>query len=246
MPNHKLAKLLTNKLQFDQPKLFNPYRDYCDGDDVCNGPEAKLARLAAHLDCDPRFILCGEAPSHRGCRHSGIAFTSEDLLLKGRIPGITVAVERLTTKKTPYKEASARVVWDALYELKIQERTILWNALPLHPYKPGNTRSNRTPTRKEVKTHGEAALKMLIGEFPSATVVAVGKTAEKSLKSMGVDFKPVRHPARGGADEFFQGLKSIVHGKRRRTKDYPLICPRIALASAAGSAASVIGRPTTM
>jgi len=27
---------------------------------------------------------------------------------------------------------------------------------------------------------------------------------------------------------------------------YPLICPRIARASAAGSAASVIGRPTTM
>jgi hypothetical protein len=27
---------------------------------------------------------------------------------------------------------------------------------------------------------------------------------------------------------------------------YPLICPRIALASAAGSAASVIGRPTTI
>jgi hypothetical protein len=48
------------------PGVFNPWCDHCEDDEPCNGPDAKLARLAAHLDSDPEFILCGEAPSHRG------------------------------------------------------------------------------------------------------------------------------------------------------------------------------------
>jgi hypothetical protein len=211
MSNTKLAKRLTDTLPGRSPTLFNPWRDHCTDCDPCNGPDAKLARLAAHLDCNPAFILCGEAPSHRGCRHSGIAFTSECLLLEGRIPGIPKTNHRLTSRPRPYFELSAKIVWDELYALGIEERTILWNALQMHPHEMGDERSNRTPNSAEIEK-GKRALEILVKEFPSAKVVAVGRTAERSLKSMGIPGVPVayvRHPANGGARKFRQELKRL-------------------------------------
>jgi uracil-DNA glycosylase len=95
--------------------------------------------------------------------------------------------------------------------LGIEERTILWNALQMHPYEPGNEQSNRTPKSSEIK-FGTPALQMLVREFPSAIVVAVGKTAERLLKSMGVPAAPVRHPAYGGKTLFLRGLERLVSG----------------------------------
>jgi uracil-DNA glycosylase len=212
MSNNKLAKLLTDTLPCGLPTLFNPWRDHCTDDESCNGPDAKLARLAAHLDCDPEFVLCGEAPGYLGCRHSGIAFTSERLLLRGEIPRISPMSHRLTTRSRPYSEPSATIVWRTLYELGIEERTILWNALQMHPHQPGKEQSNRTPTSAEIKI-GKPALQMLVAEFPSAKVVAVGKKAKGLLDSMGiVPVATVRHPANGGATEFAEQLKQIVRG----------------------------------
>jgi uracil-DNA glycosylase len=212
MSNNKLAKLLTDRLPSGLPSLFNPWRDPCDDDEPCNGPDPKLARLAAHLACDPKFILCGEAAGYQGCKHSGIAFTSERLLLEGRIPRIPKLNNRLTSRARPYSEPSATIVWKALYKLGIEKRTILWNALPMHPHKPGNKQSNRTPKSYEIKI-GEPALQRLVDEFPKAKVVAVGRKAERSLKSMGiVPAATVRHPANGGATAFARGLERLVRG----------------------------------
>jgi hypothetical protein len=213
MSNNKLAKLLTDTLPSGLPTLFNPWRDRCDEDEPCNGPDAKLARLAAHLGCVPEFILCAEAPSYRGCRHSGIAFTDECHLLEGKIPRIPPMSHRLTSGANPYSERSAKTVWNTLYALEIEKSTILWNALQMHPYKLGNEHSNRKPKSSEIK-FGEPALRMLLDEFPSAKVVAVGRTAERLLESMEVVYKPVRHPAYGGATAFAQGLELLV--KRNR------------------------------
>ena len=215
MSNTKLAKRLTDTLQSTfSPTLFNPWRDDCDDCEPCNDPDAKLNRLAAHLACVPKFILCGEAPSHRGCRHSGIAFTSECQLLDGRIPRIPKMNHRLTSGDDPYFERSAKIVWDELYKLEIEESTILWNALQMHPHRLGDPQSNRTPKSAEFEI-GKRALRVLVEEFPSAKVVAVGRKAEgslNSLKLMGVPAAYVRHPARGGAKEFVKGLERIVRG----------------------------------
>src|ERR1700675_429954 len=115
MSNNKLAKLLTDKLPSGRPTLFNPWRDHCADCKPCNDPDAKLVRLAAHLDCVPKFILCGEAAGYLGCRHSGIAFTSERLLLEGMIPRISPINDRLTSRRLSYSEPSATIVWGALY-----------------------------------------------------------------------------------------------------------------------------------
>lgn len=205
-----LAHSLTETLPSGMDELFNPWRDYCPHDAAGNGPAEKLNRLALHLNCNPEFILAGEAPGYQGCRYSGIAFTSERLLGEGTIPRIPALTGRLSTRRLPFSEPSATIVWKTLYRLGIEERTILWNAMQLHPYRPDNVWSNRTPTLAEIGL-GEPALRILIETFPSARIIAVGKKSEGLLRVMGIPIAgSVRHPANGGATEFAAGLKGLM------------------------------------
>jgi hypothetical protein len=201
MLNTDLAERLINTLPYGLEGLFNPWRDHCPYEAPEDGPEARLIRLAHHLNCSPEFTLVGEAPGFAGCRYSGIAFTSERLLGEGAIPRIPALNGRLSTRHIPFSEPSATIVWKTLYRLGIAERTILWNAVQLHPYKPTNILSNRTPTPEEIAL-GAPALQILQETFPSARIVAVGKKAEGLLRSMGVQVTAtVRHPANGGVGE---------------------------------------------
>lgn len=205
-----LARRLVETLPSGSSGLFNPWRDCCPHDAAGNGPAEKLDRLALHLDCDPEFILAGEAPGYAGCRYSGVAFTSERLLGEGAIPRIPVLSGRLSTRRLPFSEPSATIVWKTLYRLGIAERTILWNALQLHPHRPDNLWSNRTPTPAEIRL-GEPALRMLIEAYPKARIIAVGKKAEGLLLGMGIPTAgSVRHPANGGATEFAAGLARLM------------------------------------
>jgi uracil-DNA glycosylase len=212
MPHLLLATRLVESLPHGQPGLFNPWRDYCADDLQHNTPESKLQRLAQHLACAPAFILCGEAPGYQGCVRSGIAFTSERLLIEGSIPRVTPVIGRLTERHRPFSEPSATIVWKALYKLGIAEKTVLWNAVQLHPYKPENPLSNRTPTPAEIAL-GAPAMRLLAEAFPQARIVAVGRKAEGLLTEMGVKLAgAVRHPANGGASAFAMGLAALASG----------------------------------
>jgi len=209
MSTLSLATHLIESLPFGVPGLFNPWRDHCPHECADNGPAARLERLARHLDCDPAFILVGEAPGYQGCRYSGIAFTSERLLMEGAIPRIPAVSKRLSTRHLPFSEPSATIVWKTLNNLGIAERTILWNALQLHPHRSDKLWSNRTPTPVELAL-GAPALHALIAAFPAAQVVAIGKKAEQLMMSMGVTPTAcVRHPANGGAKLFAAGMEAL-------------------------------------
>jgi hypothetical protein len=165
--------------------------------------------LAAHLDCEPEFLIVGEASGYLGMRRSALAFTSERLLLEGAIPRIPAPPGRLTTRTLPYSEPSATIVWKSLYRLGIAERTILWNALPMHPFRPGDVDSNRTPTDAELM-QGAPSMRLLVKAFPNVKVVAVGRKSEALLAGMGVlTAGQVRHPANGGATAFARGLSAL-------------------------------------
>ena len=210
MSKISLASSLVETLPSGLTGLFNPWRDSCPHDTDSNGPAEKLGRLALHLDCDPEFILAGEAPGYQGCRYSGIAFTSERLLGEGAIPRIPALSNRLSTRRLPFSEPSATIVWKTLKRLGIAERNILWNALQLHPHRPDNLWSNRTPTPDEISL-GEPALRILIEAFPSAKIIAVGKKSEGLLREMGIPTAgAVRHPANGGATQFAAGIKDLM------------------------------------
>ncbi|MBT1070165.1 uracil-DNA glycosylase [Pelotalea chapellei] len=205
-----LAERLISTLPVGLPDLFNPWHEHCPHEIADDGPAARLERLALHLDCNPAFILVGEAVGYQGCRYSGIAFTSERLLGEGSIPRIPAPAGRLSMRRLPFSEPSATIVWKTLQNLGIAERTILWNALQLHPHKPGNPWSNRTPTPQEME-YGAPALKLLINSFPTARIVAVGKKSEGLMVNMGIiPAATVRHPANGGATLFAAGIAELM------------------------------------
>jgi hypothetical protein len=216
MPNFTLAQRLIGALPASRPGLFNPWRDWCDADDRSHplgGPEGRLIRLAEHLDCEPHYIICGQSPGWRGCRYSGIAFTSERQLLEGSIPRISSTPYRLTRASPsggPLSEPSATIMWNTLRRLGIQSDVVLWNALQMHPHQPSVAWSNRTPTWSEVEL-GAPALEMLLDAFPDAKVIAIGRKSEDLLREL--DMLPngqLRHPAYGGARQFAEGLSRLV------------------------------------
>ena len=206
--------------------VFNPWGD-CDDRDRAprrSTPAIRRANLAAYLDArrrSARFLLLGEAPSHRGCRFSGIAFCSETELV--RLPHL-VAREPLSTTSAlgevkPQRERSAAVIWGEIERAGAAFEVVLWNAFPWHPYRPAGVgggpsgpTSNRKPRTTEV-AHGRAALRALFGCFArELEIFAVGKVAEDAL-GRWEEFKCagyLRHPAQGGEARFREQFRKSI------------------------------------
>jgi hypothetical protein len=142
-------------------------------------------RLRGYLEAKRHapIVLVGEAAGYRGARVSGIAFTSE----------------RQLTGAGP-AEASATIVHRTLGELGLAEDVLLWNVVPTHP---GTETSNRPPTRAEIA----GGVRFLTEVTRGRTVVAVGRVAASVL-----DAPYVRHPSRGGALAFAEGLRRMLDG----------------------------------
>lgn len=209
--NLELANKLVDTLPSGLIGMMNPYREMSADDAPMNTPESRVLRLAEHLGCQADYILCGEAPGYQGCRVSGVAFTSERLLLQGAIPNVTRPTGRLSTRTPPWSEPAATVVWETLKALGIGDRTILWNAVQMHPHLPGKELSNRRPTPEEVG-YGAEALRILRAAFPEALLIAVGGVAATAIASAGIGAPArVRHPSFGGKADFVSGLRALVH-----------------------------------
>jgi hypothetical protein len=193
--------------------VFNPWTERDEHNDgALNGPAARRERLRAHLRVRPSQILIGEAAGYQGCRVTGIAFTSERLVMAGTVPRIVSRGLRLSTRHIPWSEPSATTVWSTLHTLGIARNTILWNAFPWHPHKSSSPQSNRTPTRSE-RLLGLIVLDLLLDMSPQATVFAVGRHAESVLQEVGRAAIPLRHPSMGGAVLFRQGLQRALMAK---------------------------------
>jgi hypothetical protein len=190
----------------DPSSVFNPWREWDDRDSTPRKatPAQRRDNLAAYLrarERSARFMLLGEAPSHRGCRFSGIAFCSETELIHKRdqVARQTLALTSAQSHEKPQRERSAAVIWDEIERAGCSHDIVLWNAFPWHPYGDVLT-SNRKPKNKEVE-HGRAALKALLACFPrKLEIFAVGKVAEEALRRWP-EFDCagyMRHPAQGG------------------------------------------------
>lgn len=125
-------------------------------------------------------MLVGEAAGYRGARVSGVPFTSERQL-SGAGPA----------------EATATIVHQALADFGLEGDVLLWNVVPTHPHCPGEPRSNRRPTRSEVRE----AMPFLEQLVAGRRAIAVGRLAHSVLGGLYV-----RHPSHGGSAEFRAGL----------------------------------------
>jgi hypothetical protein len=187
---------------------FNPWRDRNPDLDVEDAPAIRRENLRSYLSgfpTRPRLLLVGEAPSWRGCRFSGIAFTAEAQLEDGSFP---VDGRRTSAFQGPVlSEASASLVWGSLQHHFPD--FLLWNALPVHPHPEGEPRANRTPGPSQVDDYGDL-LRGVVETISPLRVVAVGRTAEGSLERLGIEHTYVRHPAQGGARKFRTGMRELL------------------------------------
>lgn len=158
----------------------------------------------------PDVLLVGEAPGYRGCRLTGIPFTSPAILRQprgnhpffGEEHGFKLPEESLAQ----WREASATIVWQTITDL--ERPPLLWNAFPFHPFRPGDTQSNRRPSNQELNL-GLPFLRQLIDLFDIRSIVAVGNIAAEALMRAGVPARKVRHPSHGGKNAFRNGLLAV-------------------------------------
>jgi uracil-DNA glycosylase len=164
--------------------------------------ENLYAYLSQMYDLKPTALLVSEAPGYNGMRRTGIPFTSERILIlhsffKNKQYNV---VDERHTKSEP----SATIVWKTLDQ--VHQPLLMWPAFPFHPYKNGNMNSNRPPRQKELQ-FGEVLLRELIQLFRIKMTVAVGRKAERTLRSLGYrDIQYIRHPSQGGATAFHTGI----------------------------------------
>ena len=158
----------------------------------------------------PAMLLIGEAPSHRGGRLTGIAFTSETLMLNGinRHLGSQRGYRKATPGAKLSTEASATIVWSTIGTM--EPLPLLWNAFPFHPFRHGEPFSNRMPSAGELLI-GQRFIGRLLELFPIERTVAVGNQAARSLQLLGIAHEKVRHPSQGGKQMFIAGMARLSH-----------------------------------
>lgn len=190
------------------PNVYNQYS--YEFEESIIRRENLLIYLKQMYKIKPKIILVGEAPGYRGCRLTGVPFTSEHLLMNNMegldLFGKDKGYKLIEEKDKLLKEATATIIWNTLIEHDIM--ALAWNAFPFHPHKKDNGLSNRMPLKGELLI-GERPLRKMIEIFNIETIVAVGNKADESLRRLGIECHKVRHPAQGGKNEFVQGINLI-------------------------------------
>jgi excisionase family DNA binding protein len=164
---------------------FNQYA----GDDGAGRRDRLRSYLTRHWYAP--LLLVGEAAGYKGCRLTGIPFTSPRQLGIGGTG-----------------EAASTIVHQAIADLGITNQVLMWNAVPTHPHQPGNPLKNRAPTAAE-RTASRSFNEVV---RRGREVVAVGRHAH-----MATGAPYVRHPSNGGKAQFRQGLLEFVTAWRIRS-----------------------------
>ncbi len=168
--------------------------------------------LKEMLKKKPKYLIVGEAPGYKGCRWSGIPFTSERNLIQTDF--FKYKGYKVRKSKKPESEASATKVWNVLEKKNGNLIPLIWNAFPFHPYDPVKGKeSNRKPISDEL-IYGKEKLRELIKLFDikEDNIIAVGREAEKILKTIFTTVKEISHPAnrRDGKKRFEEGVNKYL------------------------------------
>jgi len=200
--------------------VFNPWWQVDGANDI--GPVAPVIRreqLQAYLSeriGKAQLALIGEALGYQGGHFTGIAMTSERILLTAK-PGVErcdvfseIKPRRTSNvEKAPrgFSEPTASIIWGTVLRLGVPgDQFVLWNVFPWHSFDSRvGMLSNRTPKSAEVAA-GVPLLKVFLDLFASARVIAVGRVAASQLPSAAC----VRHPTSGGSALFRRQIASLL------------------------------------
>jgi len=205
MTDKKLnIELFINKLSEvnNSPKLTNIYAGISLESQIRR--ENLKLYLTKMVKLNPSFLLLGEAPGYKGCRLTGIPFSSEKILSKNNF-FINQGYKFINEPKNLENEISATIVWNELDNYS--EKPLIWNIFPFHPHKLNDIKTNRTPTKREL-FDGKEYLKQLLSIFDIKKIIALGRKPESQISDLDIEFLYVRHPANGGKNKFIKGLKN--------------------------------------
>ena len=201
--------------------VFNPWWQIDEENDISpDSPAVRRRHLLVYFRerlGKARLAIVGEALGYRGGHFSGIAMTSERMLLRKQRDIVVGIKARRTSKPSVYPEGfsepTATIVWGALLKIGVlSDEFVLWNAFPWHSFDPHRGMlSNRMPNKFE-RLSGRPVLKAFLELFPCDTIVALGKIAAAQLDQLGVNAHCVRHPASGGAKLFRQQIAKALKG----------------------------------
>ncbi|HET6567833.1 MAG TPA: uracil-DNA glycosylase [Rhodothermales bacterium] len=186
------------------PGLFNLYDDRNEALDRPDAAAIRRENLRRYLACYvtlPRVLLLAEAPGPRGCRFSGVPFTSEAQLVDPDFPisGLPSGLDGI-----PHAEYSGKIYWRVLKPY--WPHFFTWNSVPFHPHKPGRPLSVRNPTNREVLAWTDV-LAEFVALMEPERILAIGRKAEFALSKIGAAHTYVRHPSQGGAALFEEGVR---------------------------------------
>jgi len=221
----RLNKFLYLLKNINSNHVFNPWWERDPEHDLDdNSPRVRREQLSQYLleRQKAKVLLVGEGLSYQGGHFTGIAMTSERILL-GHMRHKSISPEHVFSgiepgrtshpaiKKDGFSENTATIVWGFLAQAGYNTRDFLfWNAFPWHPYnKTKGLLSNRAPQSSEFE-QGRPVLNALIKTHHFTQIVAVGNHAKAQLDLIGVPAIKVRHPAFGGASEFKSQMSSIL------------------------------------
>lgn len=212
--------------------LFNPWFERDRHNDVSEqAPDIRRCQLIHYLTMRlgrARCLLIAEAAGYQGAHFSGIAMTSERILLGHKkkdgilpchvLPGLkprrTSSSKNQSLAKTVHQsgftEPTATTVWRTLLALGMDSRDfVLWNAVPWHPYDPNKgLLSNRTPTENE-QDGSRCHLENFLDLYPGVLRIAVGKVSQDLLSDYGFVCR-VRHPSFGGVPKFRTCMEKLI------------------------------------
>ncbi|WP_286238364.1 uracil-DNA glycosylase family protein [Neptuniibacter halophilus] len=188
--------------------VFNPYRE-----------PFKLANLQRYLELvfaqsGPRVMLVGEAPGFKGCRLTGIPFSSGRLFSDIQHPFLKALASQIELDPSDLShENTASIVWNYLSGKSIVP--LFWNAFPFHPHPSRVQKKNRAPNRLE-QEEGMSYLTELVDLYQPEYIAGLGRKGADSVQKMfpqrSVAY--IRHPSYGGKQDFIQGMELLLHQTR--------------------------------
>lgn len=154
------------------------------------------------------MLLIGEAPGYRGCRLTGIPFTS-GVVIKSARHKIFREIGAKIELHEVISESTAAMLWEVLDESK--PIPVLWNAFPFHPYQSGFPESNRKPNSAEIE-EGKRYLELVCELFKPEKLCSLGRIGEAIFTDLFPRRKIIyiRHPSHGGKKDFVRGMKEIL------------------------------------
>lgn len=183
--------------------VFNPYRD----SRILKNIEIYFEYMAEQTG--DLTLLVGEAPGYKGCRITGIPFTS-GALIRAKQHHIFEEIERHISLEKIESENSASFVWQTLIHKK--HYPLFWNAFPFHPHPKGIHNRNRAPNKKEL-LEGADYLAELVEIFSPITIAGIGRKGVSSVEKVfpGRNVVYIRHPSYGGKKDFLTGMDQILN-----------------------------------